>query len=318
MPGTWQGSPMKRGATAVLAAASLLVLAAAAAVILKENSRTSGAGEAGRLSGGGSVCEEITRIELGINSARGVALSADGLIAVVGDRDLLLIRSAGGPPIIASLEEEARCVAFGGDRVYVGMSRHVEVFDAEGRRLEVWAEMGQKTLLTSIAADEDAVFVADAGSRMVWVYDTRGRLGSFIESEGEPFIVPSPYFDVALGPDGALWVGNPGRHRLQRHDRDDGRIAASWGRSSRFGSGFSGCCNPAHFAVLSDGCFVTSEKGLFRVRLHDPEGRVEGHVVPPSAVAVYSEGLDVAVDSRDFIYLLEAGSVRVFAVRDEE
>ena len=331
---------------------ALVLIAAAAVLILRNGFGISADSGAKGIASVRGIGEEIARIDLGMDKARGIGVSPEGLLAVVGDRTLKIFRisgssdsvspdlvaSQGGPvtplpgaaarfdpltplPIaVTALNQEPRCVAVNGnERIFVGMSGHVEVYDPRGRSLETWSDMGQNVLLTSIAADNDSVFAADAAGRMVWEYEASGRLKSFITSATAPFVVPSPYFDVALGPKGSLWICNPGRHSLQQHSREDGRLVSTWGRSSRIGSGFSGCCNPSHFALLSDSSFVTSEKGLLRVRLHDSQGNLKGFVIPPSAIAIYSGGLDVAVDARDRVYLLDAGAsaVRVFVLRGE-
>lgn len=46
--------------------------------------------------------------------------------------------------------------------------------------------------------------------------------------------------------------------------------------------GFCGCCNPVNFALLPDGGFVTSEKGLVRVKVYNSDGRFIGVVAGPA------------------------------------
>lgn len=45
--------------------------------------------------------------------------------------------------------------------------------------------------------------------------------------------------------------------------------------------GFCGCCNPTHFALLPDGGFVTAEKGIVRVKVYGPDGKLRAFVLPP-------------------------------------
>ena len=45
--------------------------------------------------------------------------------------------------------------------------------------------MGQKALLTSIAVSKNNVFVADAGNRIVYRYDTNGNLINRIGKKDE-------------------------------------------------------------------------------------------------------------------------------------
>jgi hypothetical protein len=94
--------------------------------------------------------------------------------------------------------------------------------------------------------------------------------------------------------------------------------------------GFSGCCNPAAFALLPDGGFVTAEKGLPRVKIYDAEGVFVGFVAgaeefAEAGVVGYDKGaagdaegaLDVAADSQGRILVLEprTGRIRVFTRR---
>ena len=69
--------------------------------------------------------------------------------------------------------------------------------------------------------------------------------------------------------------------------------------------GFSGCCNPSNIAMLSDGSFVTSEKGIERVKIHTPSGEFKTVVASPDMFEEGTRGIDLAVDSKDRIYVLD-------------
>ena len=75
--------------------------------------------------------------------------------------------------------------------------------------------------------------------------------------------------------------------------------------------GFSGCCNPSHIALLSNGSFVTSEKGIERVKIHLPSGDYRCVVAGPEQFEAGTVGLDLAVDSRDRIFVLDPMRSRV-------
>jgi hypothetical protein len=148
------------------------------------------------------------------------------------------------------------------------------------------------------------------------------------------FVIPSPYFDLAVASDGLLRVTNPGRHRIEAYTFE-GDLEFWWGEFSSRLEGFCGCCNPVNFAILPDDSFVTCEKGLVRVKIYNHKGNFVGVVAGPeqlveggaSRVSEFGAGsgsreagaraggFDVAVDSRGRIFVLDTikNVVRIFA-----
>jgi len=217
----------------------------------------------------------------------------------------------------------ARCLAVSesGD-VFIGFSNRVDVLDSNLLFKTSWKVGGERAFVTSIAVDEGAVFVADAGNRTVWRTGPSGegaaRIGDRDEAAGEKgFVIPSPYFDLAVGRPGELWVVDPGRHELRNYTYE-GRRRASWANSSMGVEGFCGCCNPTHIAVRPDGSFVTSEKGFVRVKIYDPAGNFRGVVAGPDMFEDHARGLDLASDSSGRIFVLDPAreQVRVFVEKD--
>ena len=190
---------------------------------------------------------------------------------------------------------------------------------ARDGKLTVWPGPAEKAYLTSIDADIWYVYVADAGSRRIWRYRKEGgdplEIGKKDWANGvRGFNIPSPFFDIAISrADGSLWAVNPGFHALENY-RPDGMPLTSWESSGMRIEGFSGCCNPAHFALLPDGGFVTAEKGLPRVKIHNVDGSLRCVVAAPDRFDEDAEGLDVAVGEDGKIYVLDPGrnQVRVF------
>jgi hypothetical protein len=267
---------------------------------------------------------------------RAVAVGPNDQIFVAGDKSVAVFAPDGKQVKTIALNEEPHCLAISPTGqpspgwLYVGMRDHVEVYDADGRRQAVWPQPGKRAVLTSIAVGEEDVFVADAGSLLVWHYDRKGKLIGSIgkrdpSREIPGFIVPSPYFDLAIAPDGLLRVVNPGMHRIEAFTFD-GHLELSWGRSGIDVKSFCGCCNPSNIAILSDGRVVTAEKGLPRVKVYASDGRFECVVVGTTTLApnpaLLTEGcdenslhpVDLAVDSRDRILALDPSiaSIRVF------
>jgi sugar lactone lactonase YvrE len=203
-------------------------------------------------------------------------------------------------------------------KIYLGMNDHIEIMNRSGRQLQRWNAVNEKSVLTSITTSDSFVFVADAGNRVVYKYDNQGnmlkKIGEKDPDKGiQGFVIPSPHFDLLLGRDGELWVVNPGRHQLEAYDMSGNQIS-SWQKTSMQLDGFCGCCNPSNIAMLSDGAFVTSEKAIVRVKIHQPDGEFREVVASPEAFDEGTVGLDLTVDSQDRIVLLdpERNMVRIF------
>jgi hypothetical protein len=285
--------------------------------------------------------EEKAKIPLGMTESRAVAGGPRNRIFVAGDRAIAVFNAEGKPLKSIKLKQEPRCLAVAKadhaspGRMFVGMEDHVELYDPDGRRQAVWPAPGRRSVLTSIALGEDDVFVADAGSLVVWHYDRAGKLlgqiGRRDPSRDIPgFVVPSPYFDVAIAPDGLLRVANPGMHQIEAFTFD-GHLELSWGKRGMGIEAFCGCCNPSNIAILSDGRVVTAEKGLPRVKVYSAGGEFECVVVGPSVLAtnpaMLTEGcgadtlhpVDLAVDSHDRILVLDplANCVRIFVRKSD-
>ncbi len=274
-------------------------------------------------------------------STSAVAIDSHDNIYISGDDKIAVFNVAGKQIRQFSISGKARAVAVApAGKIYVGYKERIEVVDVEGKVISKWAGLGSNAVITSIAIGAEDVFVADAGNRVVIRYDLGGNIvaeiGKKDESRNIPgFVVPSSYFDLAIADDGLLRVANPGAHAIEAYTFD-GDFEFFWGKTSSGIEGFCGCCNPVNFAMLSDGSFITSEKGLTRVKEYDMDGNFVG-VVAATKQLIDSEkarvcetpsqcqtgGFDVAVDSRDRVYVLDtiSNAVRVFTkkkVSDEK
>jgi hypothetical protein len=277
--------------------------------------------------------EAVTPIPTGFARSRGLALDAEGRFYVAGDEAIRVLSQTGNLESIVSLTRQPHCVAVAADgRLYVGLRDHVEVFDAAGQSLGSWERLGPRAFLTSIVVTKNDVFVADAGNSVVLRYDLAGTLlGRIGEKDADRnipgFHVPSPYFDIAMAPDGLLRAVSPGRLRVEAYTLD-GDLEFWWGENSMRVEGFCGCCNPANIAMLPDGSYVTAEKGLIRVKVYGPDGSFRAVVAGPEqlveggAARVFenvddaqASGFDVAVDAEGRVCILDTieNTVRVFA-----
>lgn len=265
----------------------------------------------------------------------GIAVADDGTLYVVGDQRLVILTTEGTITQRVPLEGRPTCVGVSGPsqvlprRVYIGFAARVDVLDSSGNLVASWRDLGQDALVTSIASGPEHVYVADAANRVILRCDFEGKVLARLGAadalhDAHQFVVPSAHFDVAVGPDKLILVANPGARRIEAFS-PDGTLESYWGSSSSQVEGFFGCCNPAHFAVLPDGTFVTSEKGVFRVKVYGAGGEFQGVVAGPAQLGIMagelgsneSPGLatfDVAADRQGRVLLLDAREccVRIF------
>lgn len=247
----------------------------------------------------------------------GIAVS-DSTIVVASANKLLKFDYRGKLISSYQLIDTATCIAVDENRqVWIGMRHYVAMYDMNGTLVKRWNSYGENAVFTSLAVSGENVYVADAGNRIVYHLNTNGQLeqkiGEKDEHEGIPgFIIPSPYFDVAIDDNNFLWAANTGRHVFENYN-PDGSLRTSWGITSFKIEGFSGCCNPAHFAIMDDNSFVTSEKGMPRIKLYDQHGQFSGVVAAPTSFTG-SLAPDIAVDKQHRVIALdfERQQVRIF------
>jgi len=266
---------------------------------------------------------ETGKIETGIQSPTGIATDATDRIYVSGDKAIRIFDNQGNLDSAIKLTDAPKCIAIADDgKIFIGMNKHLEIYNQQGSRIAKGESIGQDAIITSVDVYKDNVFIADAIAKKVLIYDLLGEHKNSIGG----FIIPSPYFDLAVAPDGLLRVANPGPHKIEAYTFD-GDMEFSWGETSIAIKGFSGCCNPVSFAILPDGKFVTVEKGIPRVKIYSNSGVflsvVAGMESFKDTVGIYDpddtddtrKALDVAVDSGGRILVLDPvdKSVRVFA-----
>lgn len=266
------------------------------------------------------ICySEIQSFHPEIEIIRALAIDQDDQIYVTGKNKLQIFDKTGNLLKEFNTETEAMCMAVDeAKNIYIGAKDHVDIWSSDGELKSSWKIDAEKPFLTSIIVNENSAFIADAGNKIIYHLDLEGNILNEIGRKDsiqgiEGFIIPSPFFDVALGREGELWAVNSGRHQLESYDAE-GNLKYSWKKTSMELDGFSGCCNPSHIAILSNGSFVTSEKGIVRVKIHKPSGEFECVVAAPKDFEKGTKGLDLAVDSEDRIIVLDPkkGLIRIF------
>lgn len=247
----------------------------------------------------------------------------DGVIYMIADSSLIQLNLQGQMLKEVKLDAAPTAVA-AGNQLWVALKNQVIAFDQDGNEMQRWNDFGPRSVITSLAVSPEFVYVADAGNRIVYQFSHQGELlqqiGERNDDKAVPgFVIPSPYFDVALNEEDYLWAVNPGRHSLENFNAD-GAMRSSWTASSVKTEGFSGCCNPAHMAIMEENAFVTSEKGIVRVKVYDQHGKYIGVVAPPDMFDDDAKAPDVCVDEEGRVILLDFNrkQVRVFKLKNDE
>lgn len=198
-----------------------------------------------------------------------VAVSVDGIIYFGGDS---LVKSLNADMSdLWSLKTDLRItsLAVSGDTVFASTPETILLISASGKLISEWGPYEGNSIITSVSADNRFLAFADAGNKLVFVLKKNGELHSMMGQSVEKFVIPSPYFDVALY-EGQLFAANTGNRRIETWTTD-GRKLSEFGEPGTAPAAFCGCCNPAHFAVIPQG-FVTAEKGINRIKILDKDG----------------------------------------------
>lgn len=262
--------------------------------------------------------KEIRNFSLGLMIATDMSYFNNALY-ISGNSTLAIISLDGSPSTMHEIPPGATCLEVDSQNIFMGFGTHVAKFSHDGEMLQEWEDLGERTVITNIAIKEDKIYIADAGNRRIVIFNREGEQTGLFEGKadseaGHGFIVPSANFDLAVNSFGELWVVNPGKHAMENYT-DDGQLRGFWENLSFEIEGFLGCCNPARITTLMDGSFVTSEKGLVRIKIYDQSGKLKSVVASPDLfTGVQGTAPEVCADENDVVYALdfERDMVRVF------
>jgi len=252
--------------------------------------------------------KESRDFALNLSEPAGVSFE-DNQLFIVGDQKMQIIELTGKLLKEVNFDQKPTCIYTSSTNIFVGFRKSLRILGRDGIKTADINSFSDSTVITSIAEKSGIIFVADAGKRIVRKFNLEGKtLGEFEGKSGNDqihgFIIPSPYFDLAFNSEGELWVVNPGKHTLENYTVE-GVLRTWWQASSIKVEGFSGCCNPAHFAFLPDGSFVTSEKGMVRIKTYKPSGEFSNVVAATSKFAENGRAPDLTVDNQGNIYALD-------------
>jgi hypothetical protein len=278
--------------------------------------------------------EEVAGIDTGMKDPRGLATDGNDQVYVVGDMAVHVFSPLGAKlrefptsdrgTSLACFSVPKRYTAVHGPAVivFVATRNGFEFFDPDGSSSLQVRLPDANSMISSIAVGESGVFLADDNRAEILRFAWDGNVLARIGRRGDPnqaILLRSPHFDVALGPDGLLWITNPGRLRVEAYTLDGDR-EVSWGVPTMDIVGFCDCCNPKDIAFLPDGGIVTSEKGIPRVKVYERDGKLRCVVAGAESFDTGVHYLDLAVDRAGRVLVLDPvqKKVRIFVRKDEK
>ena len=199
------------------------------------------------------------------------------------------------------------------DKIYIATEKTILLIDYNGSIISEWGPYEENSIITSITGNSKYIAIADAGIKRVYILDKTGKLESFIGHEDPKFILPSPYFDLSISEDDIITVTNPGHRRVETRDIE-GNVLSMFGEAGAAPEAFCGCCNPSHFTYFDENTFVTSEKGINRIKLLDINGSFIEFV---SVQDQFNTTLpfDLAVDNNGTIFAASSADSKLYVFK---
>jgi hypothetical protein len=213
----------------------------------------------------------VSRVfEPGLGKLTAVTVAENGSVILGGESFVSCYTPDLNVSWTVKTEKPVTSLSSSGDTVFASTLATILVINNKGAQISELGPVEDSSIITSVSANKAFLAVADAQNKRVTILDKKGTVLKMIGISGEPFIVPSPYFDVALTPDNKLYIANPGNRRIEERSFD-GTIIRFFGTPGMAPAAFCGCCNPAHFCVIPSG-FITAEKGLNRIKILNEKG----------------------------------------------
>ena len=197
-----------------------------------------------------------------VSTAGDIYLGGDSFVSCY-DKDLKLKWNLNTPYPVTSLSNY-------GDTIFASTMELILIISPGGESKDEWGPFEDNGIITSVTSNNSYIAFADAGNKMVFILNKSGEAKTLIGQTGEQFIIPSPYFDVALGSDNILFVANTGHRRVETRNIE-GEFKSYFGEPGTAPGAFCGCCNPAHFIIIPNG-FATAEKGINRIKILNKTG----------------------------------------------
>jgi hypothetical protein len=243
---------------------------------------------------------------------KAVAAAPDGRFYVGGDSFVASYDNDNNLIWNVKTDSAITSLSVSGDTLFASTREHILVLSQEGKILNEWGPFEEDCLITSVSSNKKFVAIADAGNKIVFILDKGGEVIRMIGQNDKEFIIPSPYFDIAIDRENLLYTANTGKHRIETRSAD-GSIKSFFGEPGAAPEYFSGCCAPAHFIVLNDG-FVTAEKGINRIKILNKMGEFVEFVNSKNSFAK-SVPLDLASYDGKTIYAANPDDSKLYVFK---
>ncbi|MCX6254247.1 MAG: hypothetical protein NTV31_07190 [Bacteroidia bacterium] len=242
-------------------------------------------------------------------SLKAVTVSPEGKIYLGGDsfitcydQGLKQIWNLKTPYPVTSLSNS-------GDTIFASTMEKILVISSGGAIKDEWGPFEDNGIITSVSSNQSYIAFADAGNKMIFILNKKGEVKKLIGQNDGQFIIPSPYFDIALGYDNTLFIANTGHRRIETRTIE-GVFKSYFGEPGTAPNAFCGCCNPAHFAIIPDG-FVTAEKGINRIKILNRKGEFVEFVSSKNKF-IPSKPLDLASADGKTIYAANPADSKLY------
>jgi hypothetical protein len=236
-----------------------------------------------------------------VSPAGNIFLGGDSFITCY-DQELKQIWNLKTPYPVTSLSNS-------GDTIFASTMEKILVISSGGEIKDEWGPFEDNGIITSVSSNRSYIAFADAGNKMIFILNKKGEVRKLIGQNDGQFIIPSPYFDVALGSDNTLFIANTGHRRIETRTIE-GVFKSYFGEPGTAPNAFCGCCNPAHFAIIPDG-FVTAEKGINRIKILSKKGEFVEFVTSKNKF-MPSKPLDLASSDGKTIYAANPADSKLY------
>jgi hypothetical protein len=256
-----------------------------------------------------SAWKVSNEVKINEGALKAVSVSEKGIVYIGGDS--FISGFDGDLKQIWNLHTEYPITSLAnyGDTIYATTVDLILVLSIDGKIIDEWGPFEDKSLITSVSANKSFVVFADAANKLIGILDKAGKVKKILGQNDGQFVLPSPYFDVALGSDNTLYDANTGHRRVETRGID-GDVKGYFGEPGTAPGAFCGCCNPAHFTLIPGG-FVTAEKGINRIKILNKSGEFVEYVSTKNKFTP-SVPLDIASVDGKTIYAANSADSKLY------